>query len=75
MKRLWFRLVTVSLCILLSLLIGCTEQYECEIWQYSSGSWSYYTWDVYTGKDSSNAESSCEDDWGSSYDCRGCVPE
>ena len=55
-------------------LNSCTQDYECDVYIYDGGTWSYYSWDVYSGKDASEAEDNCESDWASSYDCRNCEP-
>lgn len=64
----------IFLVLLLSfLLYGCGQDYECDIYRYESDGWNYYSWDVYSGTSDSDAEESCESDWGASYDCRDCV--
>ncbi|MCK5673657.1 MAG: hypothetical protein KAH95_09780 [Spirochaetales bacterium] len=73
MKKTLHLIVILLIFISLVLLSGCSQSYECEIWQYDGG-WAYYTWDTYNGTSESDADANCENDWGSAYDCRNCVP-
>ena len=75
MKRFWLFIGILVVCVSLFLLGGCSRDFECEIWLYNGSFWEYHSWDIYSGKNASEAEENCEDDWSSSYDCRNCVPD
>jgi len=74
MKKLFAGLLFILFIFFFSLFTGCVRDFECEIYQYDQGAWSYYSWDVYSGKNASEAEDNCEADWSSSYDCLNCEP-
>lgn len=74
MKKLFIGVILFMSVFAFFLLNSCAQDFECDIYQYSGGFWTYYTWDVYRGRDAAEAEANCEDDWASAYDCRNCEP-
>ena len=77
MKKIWWLIGILVVCASFFLLGSCAQDksFECDIWVYVAGFWEPHTTDTYSGGDASEADEACEDDWGSSYDCRNCSEE